>query len=201
MLARAVDLIGEQRAAGASLFPLGAEHEVIDDELAASVEQIGERHAAAVGGFEDVVLLDLDPGQRAALFRQAVALARPGLLLGEKRAARLEPLLLRDNVMLAALSGHGDLLSMRKWRSSLSSAPFQPSSWLRRVSSSCRREWMKMSSVPSTMGRSSISTSDSPGSSPPTHRQVIASRCGRATSRYSPLLSCSLPSSMRKRTR
>src|SRR5262245_8091674 len=38
MLPRAVDLIREQRAAGASLLPVGAEHEVIDDELAASVE-------------------------------------------------------------------------------------------------------------------------------------------------------------------
>jgi hypothetical protein len=85
---------------------------VIDDELAASVEQVGERQAAAVGGFEDVVFLDLDPGQRAALFRQAVALARPGLLLGEQRAARLDPFLLRDDVMLAVLFAHGDLLSM-----------------------------------------------------------------------------------------
>ena len=35
---------------------------------------------------------------------------------------------------------------------------------------------------------------------PPSQRQVIASRSGGLTSRYSPLLSCSVPSSMRKRT-
>ena len=90
----------------------------------------------------------------------------------------------------------------RKWRSSLSSAPFQPCSWLRRLSSSCRRECVNVSSVPSATARSLISTSDSPGSStPPVQRQLMLSRSGFTTSRYSPLLSCSLPSSMRKRTR
>src|SRR5712664_3441681 len=92
MLPRAVDLIREQRAAGASLLPIGTEHEVIDDELTASVEQVAERHLA-VDTFEDVVLLDLDPGQGPPLLRQAVALARPGLLLRQKRAPRFDPLL------------------------------------------------------------------------------------------------------------
>ena len=90
----------------------------------------------------------------------------------------------------------------RKWRSSLSIAPVQPSSWLRRLSSSCRRECVNVSSVPSATARSVISTSDSPGSStPPVQRQLMLSRSGFTTSIYSPLLSCSLPSSMRKRTR
>ena len=61
---------------------------------------------------------------------------------------------------------------------------------------------MNVSSVPSATARSLISTSDSPGSStPPVQRQLMLSRSGFTTSRYSPLLSCSLPSSMRKRTR
>src|SRR5260221_9492867 len=109
MLARAVDLVREQRTAGASLVPFGTEHEVIDDELAASVEKVGERHRA-LGAFEDIVLLDLDPGQRAALFRQAVALARPPLLFGGKRTPRLDPSLLRNNLML----GHDDLRSIMR---------------------------------------------------------------------------------------
>ena len=68
MLPRAVDLISEQRTAGASFLPFGPEHKVIDDELTASIKQVGEHHWA-VGAFEDIVLLDLDPGQRPALFR------------------------------------------------------------------------------------------------------------------------------------
>src|SRR6266436_1270343 len=108
MLARAVDLIAEQRTAGASLLPFGTEHEMIDDELTASVEQIAERHRA-VDAFEDIVLLDLDPGERAPLLRQAVALARPCLLLHKKRAPRLDPLHFRDDFML----GH-DLHSMTR---------------------------------------------------------------------------------------
>src|SRR6266404_4242430 len=130
MLPRPVDLVGEQRAAGTALLPIGTEHEVVDLELA------GERHRT-VGVLEDIVFLDPDPGQRAALFRQAVALAGIRLLLGEKGASGLEPLFLRDDLVL----GHEYLLSVtEKCRCSLSSAPFQPSSWLRRESSSRRRE-------------------------------------------------------------
>src|SRR5260221_11651835 len=81
----------------------------MDDERAASVEKLGER-PGAVGAFEDIILLDLDPGQRAALFQQAVPLARPGLLLGEKRPPRLDPLIFRDDLML----GHDDLRSMMR---------------------------------------------------------------------------------------
>jgi len=51
----------------------------MDDKLTASVEQVAQRHRA-VDAFEDIVLLDLDPGQGAALLRQAVPLARPCLL-------------------------------------------------------------------------------------------------------------------------
>jgi hypothetical protein len=58
-------------------------------------------------------------------------------------------------------------LGYKKRRSSLSSAPVQPSLWLRRLSSSCRRECVNVSSVPSATARSLISTSDSPGSSAP----------------------------------
>src|SRR5260370_21671082 len=153
MLPRPVDLVGEQRAAGTALLPIGTEHEVVDHELAASVEQAGERHRT-VGVLEDIVLLDPDPGQRAALFRQAVALAGIRLLLGEKGAAGLEPLFLRDDLVL----GHEYLLSVtEKCRCSLSSAPFQPSSWLRPEASSRRPRLGNLRSVPSADARKSIS--------------------------------------------
>src|SRR5215467_15437295 len=56
-----VRMIHVERAAGAGFFPLRAEHEVINDELAFAVEEIGESSLAA-GGIENVVLFDLDPG-------------------------------------------------------------------------------------------------------------------------------------------
>src|SRR5580658_1464508 len=99
--------------------------------------------------------------------------------------------------------GHEELPAVmsEKCFCNLSSAPLQPCSWPRLDSSSCSREWVKVKRVPSAIARSSISTSDSPGSSPSLHRQLIASRSGFSIVRYSPLLSCSLPSSKRKRTR
>src|SRR5882672_4143316 len=107
VLPRAVDLVGEKRATGTALLPVRTEHEVIHDELAASVEQVAESHRA-VGISENIILLDPDPGQRAALCRQAVPLARECLLLGEQRAAGFDPLFFRDDVML----GHEYLLSI-----------------------------------------------------------------------------------------
>jgi len=107
MLPCAVDLIRQQRTAGAALHPVETKHEVIDDKLTASVEQLRECHRT-VDAFEDIVLLDFDPGQCTALLRQAVPLARPCLLFREKRAPRLDPLLFRDDFML----GHDDLRSL-----------------------------------------------------------------------------------------
>src|ERR1700677_4407297 len=42
--------------------------------------------------------------------------------------------------------------SVEKWRTSLSSAPDQPRSWLARESSVLRRAWVKVISVPPSMG-------------------------------------------------
>ena len=39
---RAVKMVGHKRAARASLFPVGMEHEVVDDQLAAPGEEIGQ---------------------------------------------------------------------------------------------------------------------------------------------------------------
>ena len=61
-----VKVIADVRATGAAGFPAGTEHEVIDDQLAAAVEQIGERYLA-VGTFEDVGFFNFFPRQFAAL--------------------------------------------------------------------------------------------------------------------------------------
>src|SRR6516164_2177042 len=99
MLAGAVDVVGVEGAADAALFPAGAEHEVLDDQLAAPLEKVGEGYLAP-RPVEDIGLLDLDPGHLAALPAQFVA--RPGklLLLRQQRPARDQPFVLRHDVRM-----------------------------------------------------------------------------------------------------
>ena len=56
----AVEMVGQERAARAALLPARTEHEVIDDQLAAAVEQVGQR-LLATGSVEHIGLVDLDP--------------------------------------------------------------------------------------------------------------------------------------------
>ena len=56
---------------------------MIDDELPAATEQIGEAFLA-LGPIEDIVLLDLLPGQIAALLAQLIAQPREFLFPGEQ---------------------------------------------------------------------------------------------------------------------
>jgi len=67
-------------------------HEVVDEQLRATVEQLAQRFPAVVG-VELVLLVDPDPRQLAALSRQLVAAARQLLLLLEQLDALDEPLL------------------------------------------------------------------------------------------------------------
>ena len=69
-----------------------AHHEMFDEQLAASIEQIGERHLP-LRRIEDVRFLNLDPGQCTALATQLVALSRELLFLGQECSSRLEPFL------------------------------------------------------------------------------------------------------------
>jgi hypothetical protein len=74
----------------------GPHHEVFDEELAATVEQIGQGHLA-VRRVEDVRLLDLHPGQRATLGGEPVAEPGELLLSRHQGLARFEPFLARDD--------------------------------------------------------------------------------------------------------
>jgi hypothetical protein len=78
----AIGVIHVEGAAGAAFLPVRTKHEVIDDELASPVEQVGERFLAA-RRIEDIVLFDFDPGKLAALGGNGVALARELLLFGQ----------------------------------------------------------------------------------------------------------------------
>jgi hypothetical protein len=72
---------------------------VVDDELAAAVEQVGQR-LAAVRPVEDVLLVHRFPRQIAAPLAQAIAQARELFLLGQELRACSEPLVVRhDGVM------------------------------------------------------------------------------------------------------
>jgi hypothetical protein len=98
----AIEIVGPERAALAAFLPVGTQHEVIDDELAAAGEEIGER-LRAIGPLKDISLLDLHPGHMAAPGAQFVTGAGEGLFLGQERLARRQPFVLRYDCGL----GHG----------------------------------------------------------------------------------------------
>ena len=78
MRERAVDGVGHRRAGRAAGLVARAEHEVIDEQLGAAVEQLRQRARAFVR-LEAVLLLDANPGQLAPLPGQLVTQA--GVLL------------------------------------------------------------------------------------------------------------------------
>ena len=83
-------MVGDERTARAKVLRTRCQHEVVDGELAAAVEQTAER-AFALWTFEDIVRLDPDPGQIPPLGAQRVEFVGTGALLDEKRLAGGEP--------------------------------------------------------------------------------------------------------------
>jgi hypothetical protein len=75
------------------------EHEVVDEQLRAALEELGERPRASLG-VEPVLALDRDPGQLAPLAGQLVAATGELLLLLQQLAALRLPLLLRADPVL-----------------------------------------------------------------------------------------------------
>jgi len=94
----AVEVIGEIRAAWAALLPFRTKHEVVDDQLAATVEQIGQRFLAS-GPFEQIGLVYFDPRQFATLPAQFVAGVSESLFSFQERFARGEPFRLRYDLV------------------------------------------------------------------------------------------------------
>ena len=92
---------------------------MVHDELRAAVEQLGKR-PAPVRRVEDVLLLDLDPGQRLAFAGDIVAQAGQLLLALQQRQARLAPLLAGSGAV------HEHQLLFSKCASSFSSTLVQP---------------------------------------------------------------------------
>jgi hypothetical protein len=100
-------MIELERAADASLAPVRSEHEMLDDQLAASAEQIGEGFLP-VRPIEDIGLLDLDPRQCPPLAAELVAQAGELLFLAQKLGTLCESLFLRyDRVLLHGVGLRG----------------------------------------------------------------------------------------------
>jgi hypothetical protein len=88
----AFDMVNLKGATHALRDLAGSHHEMLDKELAAAVEQVGQRHLA-LWCVEDVLLLHPDPRELPPLPIDLVARSRVGFLLGEQFLARSKPLI------------------------------------------------------------------------------------------------------------
>jgi hypothetical protein len=75
MRQRAVGMVHIERAAWAALLPVGSEHEVVNDELASTLEKIRERYFP-MRPVEHVILLDLYPGKLSPFSADSIFLTR-----------------------------------------------------------------------------------------------------------------------------
>ena len=91
--------VRDRGADGTAGLVRGAEHEVVDEQLRATVEEVGER-LRAVLGLEPVVLLDRHPGELPPLLRELVTAMGELLLLREELFARRVEFLLRADLVL-----------------------------------------------------------------------------------------------------
>src|SRR5579864_6815327 len=105
----AVEAVSPERAMLASRVPTGVEHKMVDDQLAAPVEEFRQR-LLTVRTIEDVGFGNRLPRKLAPLLVQLVAQPREFLFLGEKCRARGQPFFVGDDAMTAqaaALRCHG----------------------------------------------------------------------------------------------
>ncbi len=94
-----VQMVGQERTTGAAGLPFRRQHEVIDHQLVAAVEQLGQGLAPG-RGVEGVRLVDLDPGQGQAFGGVAVAQLGLFLFVDQQRLARFQPFLTRRDLMV-----------------------------------------------------------------------------------------------------
>src|SRR3954451_3535066 len=81
-----IERVGDRGADGTARLPRRAEHEVVDEQLRATVEELGERLRPR-RGLEAVGLLDRPPWEPAPLPRKLVASPGELLLLREQLLA------------------------------------------------------------------------------------------------------------------
>jgi len=103
--------MGTVRSAGV---PARIEHEVVDDELAAVLEKIGQRFLA-LRPDEDVRLRDFLPRQLTALSSEIILALREFFFFLQQRDSRLQPLVAGNHGMKKAVSC--ELVAIRgKWQ-------------------------------------------------------------------------------------
>ena len=100
MREHAVDGVGDRRVDRVTGLVARAEHEVVDEQLGAPVEQLAERLLTVVS-VEAVVLLHSHPRQLASLPRELVAESRVFLLAGKELLTCSEPLLAGSNLVIS----------------------------------------------------------------------------------------------------
>src|ERR1700719_370690 len=99
----ALDMVDLERAADAAFLPAGAKHKMLDDQLAATIEEAGQRFPT-LRAVENILLFDLDPRQFAPLRAQLVAQAGEFLFLRQMRLASGQPLVPTYDWMVPDLS-------------------------------------------------------------------------------------------------
>jgi hypothetical protein len=87
----AVEGIRDHRTRGTACLPIFPKHEVVDEELRSSSEEVCQRRAPFVG-FKLILLVDANPRQLLPPSRQLVAAPRQFLLCLEKLEPRCKPL-------------------------------------------------------------------------------------------------------------
>src|SRR6266498_2054766 len=97
MLDHAPQPIGERGAARAGNRPVLPEHQVVDEQLRAPLEQLGQRLRPVLAR-EPVLLLDPDPRQLPPLLLDALGVLLQLPLGGQQLLARRLPLLLRPDL-------------------------------------------------------------------------------------------------------
>src|SRR5262245_23564785 len=97
----AVAVVGHEGATWTTLLPPWGQHEVLDQQLAATVKQFGER-ARTLRCFEHVILVDPHPWQRAPLAGDLIAQACQFLFVHQQRLALGYPFIPGDDAMTVA---------------------------------------------------------------------------------------------------
>jgi hypothetical protein len=90
-------MVNEHRATVTTLLLVRAEHEAVEDELAASLEELKHAHCRAVT-LEAVAPGDLMHRLAPSLGCELVALTGVGVLLGQQLLGRTLPFLLRNDL-------------------------------------------------------------------------------------------------------
>ena len=106
-----VEAIRDRRAGWAAGGVVGSEHEVVDEELRAPLEDVCQRGGPFIG-LESIRLFDPNPRQFLPPPRQLVAAPRELLLRREQLEPRGEPFFTCSGYVLRHLSSHLRVISL-----------------------------------------------------------------------------------------